>query len=90
MSHIYGTLLGVKTTVEIPDALFTDVKRYASANGLTFRQVIETSLRQKLEQERSAKAKPFRLRKASFKGKGLQPGLDWPAIRSLIYEGRGG
>ncbi len=35
----------------------------------------------------------FRLRDGSFKGKGLQPGVDlsnWEQIRSLIYEGRGG
>jgi hypothetical protein len=34
----------------------------------------------------------FRLRDGSFKGKGLQPGVDlsnWEQIRSLIYEGRG-
>jgi hypothetical protein len=75
----------VKTTVEIPDALLTEVKRYASANGLTFRQVLETSLRQKLEQERSAKGKPFRLRKASFKGKGPVAGEDWTTFRKVLY-----
>jgi hypothetical protein len=75
----------VKATVEIPDALFTEVKRYASANGLTFRQVIETSLRQMLEQERSAKAKPFRLRRASFKGKGPAAGEDWAIFRKMLY-----
>jgi plasmid stability protein len=35
----------------------------------------------------------FRLRKASFKGKGLQPYLErapWERIRELSYEGRGG
>jgi len=35
----------------------------------------------------------FRLRKATFKGKGLQPYLErvpWGKIRELSYEGRGG
>ena len=35
----------------------------------------------------------FRLRKATFKGKGLQPYLErapWDKIRELSYEGRGG
>ena len=35
----------------------------------------------------------FRLRRASFKGKGLQPqvqGADWERIRDMAYEGRGG
>lgn len=34
----------------------------------------------------------FKLRKASFKGKGLQPhleGASWERIRALAYEGRG-
>ena len=34
--------------------------------------------------------KPFKLRKCCFKGTGMTPGLDWPKIRELIYEGRGG
>jgi hypothetical protein len=35
----------------------------------------------------------FRLRKATFKGQGLQPqvaGASWEQIRELSYEGRGG
>ena len=35
----------------------------------------------------------FRLRKATFRGKGLQPhlaGATWDQIRELSYEGRGG
>lgn len=79
----------MKTTVEIPDALFKEVKKYASTHGLTFRQVLETSLRSTLDEKNSGK-KPFKLRDGSFKGTGMTPGLDWPAIRKLIYEGRGG
>ena len=78
----------MKTTVEIPDALFTEAKKYASAHGLTFRQVVETSLRRTLEQEGHAK-KRYRLRKATFKGNGKLV-QDWETIRSLIYECRGG
>ena len=78
----------MKTTVEIPDVLFTEAKRYAAARGLTFREVIETSLRRTLEQQRGTK-KPFRLRKASFKGQGPVAGEDWETFRRLIYEGRG-
>ena len=40
----------------------------------------------------SAEARP-RLRRHSFRGRGLQPGLsesDWAAIRERAYEGRGG
>jgi hypothetical protein len=77
----------VKTTVEIADALMAEARQYADARGLTFREVLEMSLRQILDQP-SAK-KPFRLRKTTFKGKG-QLIHDWETIRALIYEGRGG
>ncbi len=79
----------MKTTVEIPDALIAEARKYASARGLTFREVLEMSLRSTLEQRRVAK-KPFKLRDGSFKGTGMTPGLDWPKIREMIYEGRGG
>ena len=78
----------MKTTVEIPDPLFTEVKKYAASHGLTFRELIEASLRRTLEKQTGPK-KPFRLRKVTFKGKG-QRIHDWETIRSLIHEGRGG
>jgi hypothetical protein len=78
----------VKTTVEIPDGLFRETKRYASARGLTFREVIETSLRRTLEKQSSVR-RPFKLRKTSIKGKG-QLIHDWETMRALAYEGRGG
>jgi hypothetical protein len=78
----------VKITVEIHDALFTAVKKYAAAHGLTFRELIETSLRHTLEKQSSAR-KPFRLRKVTFNGKG-QRVRDGETIRALIYQGRGG
>jgi hypothetical protein len=80
--------LGVKTTVEIPDALFKETKKYASARGLTFQEVVETSLRRILERERGMK-KPFKLRDGSFNGKGPVAGEDWETFRKAIYEGRG-
>jgi len=37
-----------------------------------------------------ATTKPFRLRKVTFKGRGLAEDDDWNAIREKIYDGRGG
>ncbi len=65
-----------------------EAKKYASVRGLSFREVLEMSLRRTVEQEPVGK-KTFRLRKTSFKGKG-QLIHDWETIRALIYEGRGG
>ncbi|PYQ28890.1 MAG: DUF2191 domain-containing protein [Acidobacteria bacterium] len=80
----------VKTTVEITDALLEEAKRVASRESSTLRELIEEGLRRSLEQRR--KKKGFRLRRASFRGKGLQPGVspNWDLSREIAYEGRGG
>ena len=78
----------MKTTVEIPDALFTEAKKYGAERGLTFRQIVEQGLREVLEQDRS-RTKRFRLRNGTFKGTGALI-HDWDTIRDLIYEGHGG
>ncbi len=79
----------MKTTLELPDALFQEAKEFAAKHGMPFREVIEVSLRKHLAAS-SAKAKPFKLRKApTWNAEALiEPG-DWPTIRSIIYEGHG-
>ena len=79
----------MKTTIEIPDALLAEARRAAERQGITLRALVETGLRRVLGERRSA---GFRLRRATFGGQGLQPGIregDWGAIRDLSYEGRG-
>ena len=78
----------MKTTVEIPDALFREVKRYAAAHDLTLREVVEAGLRG-VVRPNGAKKKPFKLRKCAFQGKGMVKDFTWPEIRDIIYEGRG-
>lgn len=81
----------MKTTIEIADSLLDHAKRVAADEGTTVRALVEQGLRTVLA-ERGKRA-AFRLRKASFKGKGLQPGVQdmpWEHIRALAYEGRGG
>ena len=80
----------MKTTVEIPDGLFSEARRYAQEHDLTFRQVVETGLRKVIAEE-SSQSKPFRLKDASFRGGGgMVKKFTWPEIRAIIYEGRGG
>jgi hypothetical protein len=81
----------MKTTIEIADALLTDAKRLAARDGVTVRSLVEQGLRRVLEERRRG-ARGFKLRKASFKGRGLQPGIDgasFDRLRELAYEGRG-
>ena len=81
----------MKTTLEVNDALFTRAKALAAREGTSIRALVEEGLRRLLEERRGRQ--PFKLRRASFAGKGLQPGqdeADWSKLREVIYEGRGG
>ena len=83
----------MKTTIEIDDVLLQQAKRVALERRLSLKALVETALRQFLDQLQVPEQPAFKLRDCSFKGEGLQPGIDesdWPAIRAMIYEGRGG
>jgi hypothetical protein len=80
----------MKTTVEIPNSLLEQTKRLASREHTTVRALVEEGLRQIVAERKRAEA--FRLRKASFRGKGLRSkmaGAGWQQILDTIYEGRG-
>jgi hypothetical protein len=81
----------MKTTVEISNSLLEEARKLAARDGTTVRALVEEGLRGVVA--RRKRAAPFRLRKASFKGNGLQPslaGASWDRIRDMAYEGRGG
>jgi hypothetical protein len=81
----------MKTTIQIPDSLFEEARMLAHRERTTLKSLVEEGLR-KVISERKRK-NSFRLRKASFKGGGLQAnatGASWEEIREKSYEGRGG
>jgi hypothetical protein len=80
----------MKTTVEISDALLAEAKKLAVRERTTIRTLIEQGLRQAIAQRK--RRGQFRLRKASFKGRGLSAAArgGWTQMRELAYEGRGG
>jgi Arc/MetJ family transcription regulator len=81
----------MKTTIDISDALLEEARKLATREGTTVKALVEQGLRRVVTERR--RTSTFRLRKATFKGNGLQPGVDhadWERIRSLAYEGRGG
>lgn len=82
----------MKTTIDISDALLEEARKLAAREGTTVKALVEQGLR-RVVSERRRGGGAFRLRKATFKGNGLQPGADgadWERIRTLAYEGRGG
>lgn len=81
----------MKTTVELSDALLVEARTIAAREGVTVRTLIEQGLRQALSQRKQHGR--FRLRKATFKGRGLSAaarGVGWEHLRALAYAGRGG
>lgn len=80
----------MKTTVEISDSLLTEAWKIIAREQTTIRALVDEGLRRVIEERN--RQKPFKLRKATFKGRGLQSGMadaSWQQIRDTAYEGRG-
>lgn len=80
----------VKTTVEISNSLLREARKLAARQGVTLRTLVERGLHRVISETR--RGTPFKLRRASFKGKGLQPearDAPWDRLRDLAYQGRG-
>ena len=80
----------MKTTIEIADPLLREARKLAAREGVTLRTLVERGLHQVVAQ--SKESTPFKLRRASFKGKGIRRDLGdatWERLRELAYQGRG-
>lgn len=80
----------MKTTIDIADPLLQAARKLAAKEGVGVKALVELGLRRVIAEKKSAGA--FRLRKASFRGNGLQPGAKdagWARLRSLACEGQG-
>jgi ribosomal protein L34 len=83
----------MKTTIQIADSLFREARRVARQEHTTFRALVEEGLRGVISERHRRRKQGFRLRKATFKGRGLQThlaGVTWDQILDIGYEGRGG
>ncbi len=81
----------MKTTVEISDQALQEAKRVAAQEGTTLRALLEDGLRRVLAERRRRRA-GFRLRKVTFKGRGMSPefaGASWAEMRDAAYRGHG-
>lgn len=71
--------------------MLDEARKLAARQGTTLRVLIIDGLRRSLAERKRTAA--FRLRKATFKGNGLQSGVadaSWDRLREMAYEGRGG
>ena len=83
----------MKTTIHIPDIIFNEARKVAQQEKTTLKALVEEGLRKVISERRSRNPSEFELRKATFKGQGLQPhlaGVTWDQILDISYEGRGG
>lgn len=81
----------MKTTIQIPDSLFEEARQLAHRENTTLKALVQEGLRRIISEHK--RRSRFKLRKASYKGSGLQPhlaGASWEQIRELSYEGHGG
>ena len=80
----------MKTAIEISDPLLREARKLAEREGVTLRALVERGLRRVVAETKTVA--PFKLRRGSFKGKGLQADAQvdsWGRLRDLTYEGRG-
>ena len=81
----------MKTTLDISAPLLREARKVAERERTTIRALVEQGLRHVLTEKRRRPA--FRLRKASFKGRGLHPDMQeagWEKVRELAYGDHGG
>ena len=81
----------MKTTVHIPESLLKEARKIACRENTSIKALIEEGLRRTIDNRKQNRV--FRLRKATFKGNGLQSdveGASWDRIRELSYGDRGG
>ena len=82
----------MKTTLDISDPLLDQIRKIATRDGDTLRSLVEQGLR-KVVAERSAKAKPFKLRDGSVGTPGVVSAYENMSAeqkRDLMYERHGG
>lgn len=81
----------MKTTIDIADSLLREAKHISMLESTTVRELVQEGLREVIKKHKAGR--PFKLHKATFKGKGLQSDFidaPWDKIRSAVYEDHGG
>ena len=81
----------MKTTIELSDSVFTEIKQCSKEMGIPMRELFETALRKYLQSLKQEKVQ-YQYENHPFKGQGVCAGVqegNWEYIRSNIYKGRG-
>lgn len=73
----------MRTTIRIDDHLLSEAKKLAAESNKSLTVLIEEALRELLSRKKRQAAMPP-LKLTTFKGKGLQPGIDLDDSASLL------
>lgn len=73
----------MRTTIRLDDNLFREAKAVAAASGRTLTELIEDALREALARRHRSPAQR-RVVLRTFKGNGLQPGVDLGDSAALL------
>jgi plasmid stability protein len=72
----------VRTTVDLPDDLIAEAKARAAREGRTLSEVVADAVRTSFARSSASERRPVVL--PTFKGRGLQPGVDLDDTAALL------
>lgn len=72
----------MRTTIILDDQLLRQAKARAAESGTTFTHLVQDALREKLHRPTADRGQPLRLR--TFRGKGVQPGVNLDSHAELL------
>ena len=72
----------MRTTIDLPDDLLSEAKQRAAREGRSLSEVVSDAVRSSFSLTARTDRKPFKLR--TFKGSGLQPGVDLDDSAGLL------
>jgi metal-responsive CopG/Arc/MetJ family transcriptional regulator len=77
-------LLCVRTTVDINDDLLIELKRVAAERRRPLRELIEDAIRSSLAKQAEPQQQAKSLRLLTFRGRGIQRGVNLDSMRELL------